>query len=368
MTKSNKKSRTHELLAGLASVLLQPEAGESAHSAMDRPVLLDLQHDEFQDLVELAQLNHVVVRGLEACFTLMRQEQDLERSQWVEEALAVESARIATAIRSLHEVCSAFEEHGHHAIVIKTLDHWPDFGSDVDLYTNAHPDKVLQLMERCFNARIASRSWGDRLAHKWNFHIPGLPEAIEIHIGRLGQTGEQAAFASSLPKRARTVMVGGHEFQVPSAEDRLMITTLQRMYRHFHFRLCDIVDTAALADADAIDYENLRTFAKAAGIWKGVATLLAIVSDYSRTYRGYGIAMPGFVEDAAKFGGSEIYFERGFLRVPIMPHSALLYGSQLAGTLGRGELQNGARLSLLPWLATAAAAKQKLTGSDKGIW
>ena len=29
-----------------------------------------------------------------------------------------------------------------------------------------------------------------------------------------------------------------------------MISTLQRMYRHFYFRLCDIVDTAALSDLE----------------------------------------------------------------------------------------------------------------------
>ena len=62
-----------------------------------------------------------------------------------------------------------------------------------------------------------------------------------------------------------------------------------------------------------------------------------------------------------------MYYARGFIRVPIMPQSARLYTSQLAGVLGKGELQNGARLTL-PWLATAAVVGQKLTGSDKGIW
>jgi hypothetical protein len=143
---------------------------------------------------------------------------------------------------------------------------------------------------------------------------------------------------------------------------------LQRMYRHMNFRLCDIVDTAALADAHAIDYTNLHSLAKPAGIWKGVATYLEIVSDYTKKYRGFGLELSRKVSSAARFGGRAIYFARGYLRVPILPHSIRLYGSQLAGTFRRWELQNGARLSLLPWLATAAMAKQKLTGSDKGIW
>jgi len=51
-----------------------------------------------------------------------------------------------------------------------------------------------------------------------------------------------------------------------------------------------------------------------------------------------------------------------------MPQAAKLYGSQLAGLLRKRKLQNGARLSLLPWLATAAVVGQRITGSDKGIW
>jgi hypothetical protein len=140
------------------------------------------------------------------------------------------------------------------------------------------------------------------------------------------------------------------------------------MYRHFNFRLCDIVDTTALADANAIDYENLRSLASASGIWEGVATFLRIVSDYAEGCRGTGINLPEFVLAAARFDGDDVFYNRGFLRVPIMPQSVRLYGSQLAHLLRRGELNNGARLSLLPWLATVAAAKQMITGCDKGIW
>jgi hypothetical protein len=198
--------------------------------------------------------------------------------------------------------------------------------------------------------------------------IPGLPELVEIHVGRLGQTGEQIAIADSLLDRARWILIGGQSFRTASVSDRLMISTLQRMYRHFYFRLCDIVDTVALADQGAIDYDHLRASSSVAGIWEGVATYLAIVSDYARCYRGDGIDLPRFVLDSARFGGEQVYYAKSFLRIPIMPQSARLYGSQLAGILGRGELYSGARLSLLPWLATAAVVGQKITGSDKGIW
>jgi hypothetical protein len=350
----------------LSRLLFSRDRNGSMPVAM-KPELLALSRQEFEDIVELANLNHVIVRGLETFLEVICGERD-EREEWARTALDTELGRIDTAILFLEEICGAFEEHGYGCSVIKSLDHWPDLGSDLDLFSNASPEDVCRLMKSRFGAAMAPRSWGDRLARKWNFLIPGLPESVEIHIGRLGQTGEQEAIASSLLRRTRTVTVGDHAFRVTSTTDRILLSTLQRMYRHFYFRLCDILDSATLAESGGIDYENLRGVASRAGIWQGAATYLAIVSDYVKSYRGFGIALPQFVLDGARFGGRELYYARGFLRVPIMPQSARLYTSQLAGTFTRGELNSGARLSLLPWLATAAVVGQKLTGSDKGIW
>ncbi len=326
------------------------------------------RRDEFNDLLSLAQSNHVVVRGLSEFLNLTSCPEGRDCLRWVQTALDAERSRIAVCLRYLHSICKCFEDSGRDITVIKSLDHWPDFGSDIDLYTGCDAAEVIHLMRRHFNATIAKRSWGDRLAGKWNFIIPGLPEAVELHVGRLGQTGEQGGFASSLRGRSICVQRGGYSFRVPCAQDRVTISTLQRMYRHFYFRLCDMVDTAALVDAGSIDFDDLLASAQAAGIWEGVATYLTIVSDYVESYRGRGLELPGFVVAAAKFGGRDIYYGKGFLRVPILPQSARLYRSQLAGVVGRGEVDSSARLSLFPWLATAAMLGQKLTGSDKGIW
>ncbi|HEY6847386.1 MAG TPA: hypothetical protein VI320_14460 [Terracidiphilus sp.] len=327
-----------------------------------------ISRPEFDELAALANSNHVIIRALEIFLDAIEETGDEMRAEWAESALKAEKARIATALEFLGEICTAFEVDNYDVAVIKSLDHWPDLGSDLDLYTNAQSQDVVKMMKRRFDAEIAERSWGDRLARKWNFMIPGLSEAVEIHMGRLGQTGEQVVIASRLIARTRRVLLGNQEFRVPSASDRLMISTLQRMYRHFYFRLCDIVDSAALLDSGGVDLNDLHSAATAAGIWEGVATYLVIVSDYMMKYSGVGLDLPEFVLVSARFGGDQVFYAKEFIRVPIMPQSVKLYGSQLAGLLKKRELQNGARLSLLPWLATAALVGQKVTGSDKGIW
>lgn len=331
-------------------------------------LLANISRQGSDELVSLASSNHVLVRGMERLIVQMREAGDTDRASWAANAMETELGRIRNALPFLYRICQAIEEEGHDVTVIKSLDHWPDLGSDLDLYTNADSDKVIDLMKRRFGAELAARSWGDRLAHKWNFVIPGLPEAVEIHMGRLGQTGEQRVLASAVASRSREVRIDGRTYRVPSVSDRLMISTLQRMYRHFYFRLCDIVDSAELVERGAVDYEDLRLAARKAGIWEGVATYLNIVSDYVKQYRGIGLDLPRFVRAAARFGGKDVFYRREFLRVPILPQSASLYGSQLSGLLRRGELRSSARLGLLPCLATAAAVGQKITGSDKGIW
>jgi hypothetical protein len=371
MTTAALKSPTRQSMTLLSRLLLAPRNGDTSSSTTTEELKLELRNisrEKFDELVALASSNHVIVRGLEFFVDVMREAKDDMRAEWAQASLDMEKARIATALIFLQEICSAFELELYDVAVIKSLDHWPDLGSDLDLYTNAEPDEITKLMKRRFRGQVAARSWGDRLACKWNFIIPGLSEAVEVHMGRLGQTGEQVAIASRLAARTRRILIGNQEFRVPSASDRLMISTLQRMYRHFYFRLCDIVDTAELWNSGAIDFRDLRSAATQAGIWEGLATYLVIVSDYVRQFSGSGLDLPKFVFSAARFGGDQVYYGKEFLRVPIIPQSAKLYGSQLAGLLRKRELQNGARLSLLPWLATAALVGQKITGSDKGIW
>ncbi len=321
---------------------------------------------DFGELWALATSHHVIVRTFPALQRTLETEMR-ERAEWIDRALNREQARIDLAVSFLAPICQALEDVGD-VIVIKSLDHWPDLGSDLDLYTNAEGADVVAIMRERFKAKLAERSWGDRLANKWNFIVPGLPELVEVHVARLGQTGEQIAVTKSLVKNSRMVEFGSHTFRVPAAENQIIISTLQRMYRHFYLRVCDVVDTAQLMDSGAVDYPALKALARPAGVWDGLATYLVLVSGYVESYRGQGLPLPPLVTEAARFGSEYLRFARGFLRVPIFPQCANLYASEWKSLLLNGDLASTLRLSLLPGLATAAALEFKITGTDKGIW
>ena len=316
-------------------------------------------------LLSLAQSNHVVMRAFR---TVRSQNSDPKLVAWTSTILAEEQQRIDNALTFLHHICDELERGGCATTVMKSLDHWPDLGSDLDLYTTADERQVVHVMLNRLGAHIEPRSWGDRLANKWNFAIPGLPESVEVHAQRLGQTGEHMAMAKRFVTRRVPKTVNGLTFLVPAPEERVIVATLQRMYRHFYFRVCDIVNTAGLLESQQLDFDELKKAADLGGVWPGVATYLKIVADFVAEYRDKAPELPKQVLDAARFG-REVVFARGkFLRVPIVPNGADLYTRQVTYTALRGDVPATLRLSLLPYLASAAAVAFRLTGSDKGIW
>ncbi len=348
-------------LDALSRLTLNPEHAETAVS-----YVAQLSNERRDALVLLADSNHVVMRA----FRVLAEQagSNSELGNWASSILQAERQRIQNALTFLHKICDELEQGGCAVTVMKSLDHWPDLGNDLDLYTTADEKRVCEVMLNRLGAHIEPRSWGDRLANKWNFAVPGLPESVEVHAQRLGQTGEHIAMARRFVTRRVPRTLDGLTFMVPAVEERIIVATLQRMYRHFYFRVCDILNTLALLQSGQIDFVELKKAADLGGIWPGVASYLKIVCDCVREYRGEAPELPPGVLAAARFGG-EVIFARGqFLRVPVMPNGAELYTRQITDTAVRGDVPATLRLSLLPYLASAAAVAFRITGSDKGIW
>jgi len=280
----------------------------------------------------------------------------------------VEERKNGCALAALEKVVLALELTGHSPVVIKTLDHWPDIGSDLDLFIAATESDTVRVMQSELRAEPQPRSWGDRLAHKWNFRIPGLPQLVEIHVGCLGQTGEQDTLPLHLEETSVVRDIGAFSFRVPAPEEQVTLATLQRMYRHFYIRLTDVLNLTGMVRAGTLDFTRLRASTQRWSIWPGVATLLKITSDYNERAGVGPLPLPEFVVRAARFGADITYVGEQFLRVPLVPQGSQLFLQQLIGTGAARHFRSAARLSLLPVLAAAAFVNLRMTGDDKGIW
>src|SRR2546430_10994747 len=79
-----------------------------------------------------------------------------------------------------------------------------------------------------FKAQMEPRSWGDRLANKWNFSVPSLPELIEIHVRYLGQTGEHKAMARRVVERSVTKRSEEHTSELQSQSNLVCRLLLEK--------------------------------------------------------------------------------------------------------------------------------------------
>ena len=174
-----------------------------------------------QDFLTLAEAHHVVVRAMQALQGLAAGVSNTDLIQWASDALAKENARIENALKYLDSIVRELDAAGCRVTVIKSLDHWPDVGNDLDLYSPADEKAIVRVMVDKFKARVEPRSWGDRLANKWNFSIEGLPELVEVHSQRLGQTGEHRAIAERVIQRRVPRPLAGYCFPVPAPEERV---------------------------------------------------------------------------------------------------------------------------------------------------
>ncbi len=368
MTDNNQTSA--QMFESLAILhLSQGATGERPKAALraELHAIGRMTEPEFAAYLDFAEVQRIQIRTLQilaaasANFTS-------ERRLLIQQQLMEEKHAAERAVAQLSRVVGKLTQHGLETVVIKTLDHWPDIGSDLDLFVAGNPREMLRVMTDFVGARILPQSWGDKLACKWNFELPDFPQPIEIHVNRLGQTGEQFALPVQVVKRSREKTVGGLSFRVPAPEERIAIATLQRMYRHFYIRLTDIVNIGKSVRASEINFLELRQTAETGALWPGVATLLRIVSDYNARYSVGALDLPPQVTAGACFGKEATYFANRFLRVPMLPQAARLYLRQWMTTGAERKYTALSRLTLLPILAAVAFMNLRLTGSDKGIW
>ena len=327
-----------------------------------------MSKEQWSEFLHFAELQRVYLRTLQllekwaavgAFAPQFDNLQDLERE---------ELRQVENALASLNKVVRALEQTGHTPLAIKTLDHWPDIGSDLDLFISATERDTVRAMQSELQAEPQPQSWGDRLAHKWNFRVPGLSRLVEIHVGCLGQTGEQDELPAYLEETSVMREVGPFRFQVPAPEEQVTLATLQRMYRHFYIRFTDLLNLTGMVRAGQLDYAKLRTATQRWSIWPGVATLLKITSDYNQRTGLGPLPLPDFVVRSARFGAEVTYVGKQFLRVPMLPQGSQLFLQQLIGTGAARHFRAAARLSLLPALAAVAFVNLQITGDDKGIW
>jgi len=228
-------------------------------------------------LISVLRKNRLLVRYLQE-----QTSTEFNKIDKIDFILKEEQNRVKKGLELMGTITKKFEDQGSPIMVIKSLDNYPDLGHDIDLYTEAPIKIVDKILIDDLGAKLGQPTISDRLARKRNYAIAGYP-ILEVHCGRLGQVGEQMVLARELLSNCQKVRIDGVFAYVPRPEHRLLITVLQRMYRHFNIRLCDVYNTIQLLKDTPIDWQYLKEIAVSAGLWEGLLFYLNYINGiYSR--------------------------------------------------------------------------------------
>src|SRR3954465_8983528 len=157
----------------LSLLVLSPEKAPEALAFIS-----SLSEGERERLLKIADSNHVIMRAMSVLHQAAQLESNDLIAYWALRNMQLETSRIGLAVSYLANICQELESNGCPVVVMKSLDHWPDLGSDLDLYTTADERQLVRVFTTKLRAQVEPRSWGDRLAQKWNFKIPGLRESV----------------------------------------------------------------------------------------------------------------------------------------------------------------------------------------------
>jgi hypothetical protein len=244
---------------------------------------------------------------------------------------------------------------------LKTADHYPDSGRDIDLLVAATSPDVDRAILGDLPASPAAHGWRNRLAGS-RVYTAAYGILIDIHHGRLGQFGEQARFARLLADRAAVVPVGPTAFRAPSVADHFLLLATQRVYTRPVLRLADVYGAiATLRQPDALNWDYVFATALAMGMVPAVGAYLDYVNRmHARLFTRALVSH----DVLARFQLSLPIRDRGVVgerdgRYPRAAIARHIFVRQVQATVEAGRWHSAARLSLLPLIAGLSFARRR---------
>lgn len=274
----------------------------------------------------------------------------------IAEALRVEAMRVQRALEVIGRVTATFAGAGLPVVFTKAFQHFPDMGHDIDLFVVDRTRRSDALLMEQLGAVQDRNSLTNSVAGKRAWVVPGVPLPVEIHHGRLGHVGEHAAFAESMARNRREIVVGGIRTWVPSREDQLIVQVLQRMYSHLHLRVSDVALSIHTVREAAFDWDHVAASARRIGVLPGLVGYLECVRQIHRRSVGQELPVPEPRRLGARVWHLNARFAGSTYQLPRGRTLMRVYGAKLAADVRAGRCASVGRLALLPPLALSAAA------------
>jgi hypothetical protein len=306
--------------------------------------------DRVAATLQLAKANGVLLR---IARRLGRRRRDLPAP--FETMVAAEEHR-AVALLGLIErigMLCTWREVPH--VFLTSLEGYPDVGRDVDVLvlpdaTGSGPSWLGPL-----GVKPLPRDFRDRLAAAARYETDA--GEVDVHTGRLGRVGEDAAFATAVVARRRLADVGGIEFFAPAPADALVLQGMRRVYTRRGIRVSDVVATIrAVRRADFEWAETLAT-AERFGVLEGLSCYLGYIERVHQDILGASLLPPAVANFIERSRWGRMGSRHRGSHFPTSPVSASLYLRKLSASIASRRWDAASRLCLIPVLGATAAVR-----------
>lgn len=349
VTSSSEDVQEAPLLTWMLRVLLVEKAGDVAllPGAPEDP-------EEWERVVKLARDNVVTVRLGSKLLEAGVEPMGVDLAA----PLLEERKRQERMTDLLIRIAQALKAEGLESCLIKTPDHRPDMGHDLDFLVPFGAADRVDALCRALGGERKGQSVCDRLAGKTSYAFDG--GTAEWHVGLLGQVGEDRWWPRQILLTPQKWGDVNPAIAIPAPEHRFLLQVQQRLYRHFFLRLGDVINSISLIKSGTLDWEGLRRAATRIGIWRGCLTYLGYLKSIHEVVLGRPLEVELPSGEAPGDGRDELGYRRSFIRFPRFRVVTRLYREKASALLGYRQWENLGRISLLPLLAAGELFAMKV--------
>lgn len=315
----------------------------------ERTLPCQLNDSRWDLFLQLAKKNVVFIRLFERLTTM-----GIIPSETVSHAVAQERERVRSAIELIGRIGNMCLQNGIPFVMIKAFQHYPDMGTDIDLFILDGSRSVDGLITESLSTTPISLDFATWVAGKTAYQIQGVSFPLEIHHGRMGHLGEHNVYPALMMRNRKQSDIDGINTFVLSSEDQLIVHVIQRIYDHYSFRLSDVILSIRLLREKALNWNYILSTTKQIGIVDGLRCYISYINQIHVSLFQQHLLCPAMegLSVNREWGGVE--FKNGLYRFGTVPVLTRVYAKKVLTELRAQNWESVARLCLLPAAAMVA--------------
>jgi hypothetical protein len=311
-----------------------------------------LRSPDGHDFANMARKNVISIRTYERL-----KEFGIEANAEFTDIVQSEKDRIGRTMELIKILDGICRREGIGRLFLKSFQHFPDMGNDIDLLVMDYSDRFDKVVEKEAGFRPMPGNIMNFISGKSDIMCESYPSPIEVHHGRIGHLGEHLHYPRELMSNCMYFEVDGIPIPIPSSEDQLLIHTLQRMYYHFYIRISDLIGSIKLVKTEGLNWDRIIGTSDKINIRNGLSAYLSYLDEAH--LRAFGsTVVPKDVSRILNVGRYRgLTFTKGYYKYPLISVASRVYISKITKGAITGDLAGAFRSALMPVFGMVYLAK-----------